>query len=100
MSEHPNAHYIVDRVESAANEFDWISRTTHKYTATARLLAVTDRDACLSAAALIKELDRELFRVRTAAAMHLQGRMSRNDLRKIIQSWNDDEQTPKPPVAG
>lgn len=98
MVEHPNAHYIVDRVKSAANEFDLIAHD-YRNSDSKRMLAATDQNACLAAAALIKELDRELFRVRTAAAMHLQGHMNRHDLCNIIQSWNDAENTPSPELV-
>ncbi len=97
MPEHVNARYIVGRIEDIADQSDLIASSPHVSEITIRN-AVMDSNACRAAAALIKELDMEVFRLRTAAAAHLQGRMNPHGLRKVIQSWNDEWPTPRPEV--
>lgn len=97
MPEHVNARYIVGRIDNVAEEFDLIAKCALSNEITQRS-AVMDSNACRAAAALIKELDTEVFRLRSAAASHLQGRMNQRDLRKIIQSWNNEWPTPRPEV--
>jgi hypothetical protein len=43
------------------------------------------------AADLLRILETEQFRQRTAAATHLHGRMDRAELRQITQSWNESK---------
>ena len=97
MLEHPNVEYIANRVESAGDELR-IRATDRLATPASRSCAKMDENACRAAALLIQELDRELFRVRTAAALHLQGRLGKQGLKTIIQSWNDAERTPRPEI--
>lgn len=42
-----------------------------------------------AAAELLRILEQEQFRQRTAAAIFLDGRMDRADLRNITRTWND-----------
>jgi hypothetical protein len=51
------------------------------------------------AAELLRILEQEQFRQRTAAAIHLDGRMSTSDLRQVTRSWNGDKPKPKAPCA-
>lgn len=48
-------------------------------------------EACENAAAMLRKLETEVFRLREGIGCYLNGRLERHVLRKISETWNNDQ---------
>lgn len=85
---------LRDRLKDAAKEFRILEkRATHKAT---KKMAGRDAEACEESALMLQKLGTEVTRLREGIGCFKYGQLSRFDLIKMRDNWNDDSETQAP----